>query len=309
MNRALVAVVLLLPACYSYKPPPPAPLTPREALEVDASQGQTWDAVIDFFAARSIPIRTIERASGLLASDALSIGPGEAVWASCGVFANDTLRPNWAIYNVLVRGDSTFSTIRTTVRWTYVEEKENRSRECTSTHVWERQMEDEVKSKAEGEASRYVRRVPATPAGTAEDAPEEVRETSSAAPEGEIRSYAPRSRAEPEQAAPAQPEPAVERGAGALRKRNELLRYEEFRIAITDAQRLGIIGTFDEMRIDTLTVELDLRAATSPSTAYNLGRVYRGYSSTTAYSSRSSMELRRNGRTVGEYSRAGLTWR
>ncbi len=175
-------------------------------------------------------------------------------------------------------------------------------------------MEDEVKSKAEGEASRYVRRVPATAAGAAEDAPEEVPETSPAAPEGEIRSYAPRSQAEPARAEqaqtePAQPEPAVERGAGALRKRNELLRYEEFRIAITDAQRLGIIGTFDEMRIDTLTVELDLRAATSPSTAYNLGRVYRGYSSTTAYSSRSSMELRRNGRTVGEYSRAGLTWR
>lgn len=301
MNRALAAVVLLLPACYSYKPPPPAPLTPREALEVDASQGQTWDAVIDFFAARSIPIRTIERASGLIASDALAIGPGEMAWASCGVFTGDTLRPNWAIYNVLVRGDSTFSTIRTTVRWTYVQDKENRSRECTSTYAWERQMEDEVKSKAEAEASRYVRRVPA--------APEEAPEISPPPPADEIRSYAPRSQAEPAQPEPAPAEPAVDRGARALRKRSELMRYEEFRIAITDAQRLGIIGTFDEMRIDTLTVELDLRAATSPSTAYNLGRVYRGYSSTTGYSTRSSMELRRNGRTVGEYSRAGLSWR
>lgn len=304
MTRALAAVVLLLPACYSYKPPPPAPLTPREALEIDASQGQTWDAVIDFFASRSIPIRTIERASGLIASDALSIGPGATVWASCGVFTNDTLRPNSAIYNVLVRGDSTFSTIRTTVRWTYVEEKENRARECTSTYLWERQMEDEVKSKAEAEASRYVRRVPAAPAGAPEDAPEEATETSPPAPVDEVRSYAPRSQAEPAQA-----EPAVERGARALRKRGELMRHEEFRIAIADAQRLGIVGTFDEMRIDTLTVELDQRAATSPSTAYNLGRVYRGYISTTGYSTRSSMEIRRNGRTVGEYSRAGLTWR
>ncbi|MGH9897071.1 MAG: hypothetical protein ACREA0_34765, partial [bacterium] len=52
---------------------PPAPPMPRDATEVTASFGRTWDAVIDEFADRNIPIRTIERASGLIATELLSI--------------------------------------------------------------------------------------------------------------------------------------------------------------------------------------------------------------------------------------------
>src|SRR5215475_14034464 len=98
-------VVALCAACVTYTPPPPP--TPREATQVNASLGQTWDAVIDEFADRNIPIRTIERASGLVATEQLTVPPSASGDADCGHFDSyPTRRPTHAIYNVLVRGDS-----------------------------------------------------------------------------------------------------------------------------------------------------------------------------------------------------------
>lgn len=49
-----------------------------------SSRGRTWDAVIDQFAARNIPIRTIERVSGLIVTDQLTVGREGYWWANCG---------------------------------------------------------------------------------------------------------------------------------------------------------------------------------------------------------------------------------
>ncbi len=66
-------------ACLRYSPP-----APRAATRVGATMGATWDAVIDLFAARNIPIRSIERVSGIIVTDILSVGDDGPRWADCG---------------------------------------------------------------------------------------------------------------------------------------------------------------------------------------------------------------------------------
>jgi hypothetical protein len=154
MMRPRLAFLLLCVACNSYQAPlPPAP---RDATQVSASAGQTWDAVVDLFAARNIPIRTIERASGFVATDELSVGAEGRKWADCGKLNSMRLGPERAIYNVLVRGDSATSSVKATVRWTYSAAKLG-TIECSTSHAWEEGFEAEVKTHVEGvRAARHA---------------------------------------------------------------------------------------------------------------------------------------------------------
>lgn len=128
-------------------------------MDVNASFGRTWDALIDEFAKNNIPIKTIDRSSGLIATDALKVGASLAGAAECGkdavaglVYATD------ATYNALVRGDSSRSTLRITVRWTRV----GKSRilastnivneECSTKATWETSLEQLIKQAAEAKA-------------------------------------------------------------------------------------------------------------------------------------------------------------
>ena len=147
------AACVLVAGCTTYKPPPPP--TPRDASLVAASMGQTWDAVIDLFATRNIPIRTIERASGLIVTDALRVGQEGNTYASCGTKNGKVLAPDRATYNVLVRGDSSMATVRTTVLWTRTAEPI--VPECTSTFIWERALETDVKARAERQGRQVAR--------------------------------------------------------------------------------------------------------------------------------------------------------
>jgi hypothetical protein len=72
MNRRvlLLALPISLSACIA--PIAPAPAQPRQPTAVAASFGKTWDGVIDEFASRNIPIKAMDRASGFIATDALS---------------------------------------------------------------------------------------------------------------------------------------------------------------------------------------------------------------------------------------------
>ena len=94
MTRRPLVFALVCAACNSYQAPlPPAP---RDATHVSASAGQTWDAVVDLFAARDIPIRTIDRATGLVATDELSVGTEGRKWADCGKLNSVLLGPDRA---------------------------------------------------------------------------------------------------------------------------------------------------------------------------------------------------------------------
>jgi hypothetical protein len=284
---------LFLAGCSFYEPPPTP--VPREATQVDASIGHTWDAVIDLFAARNIPIRTIERASGLIASDLLGVNEAdekEGKWGSCGTVDGQRIAPNYAIYNVLVRGDSASATVRTTVRWSYVVERSTRPQECTSTYVWERDLEQDVKERAEiaqGRRPRYAER-PLSPPGLPQQHGESA--TSPPAAAGDLPGVS-------------APPPAP---AGGIRTNDQLLANVGFRSAVDDVRRLDIVTDFRELRPDTLTVDLGDGAFTSASTEYNLGRLYLAYRGTTDYSGEGALELQHDGRRVGLYVPGRLTW-
>lgn len=264
----------LLAGCSSpaYQPPPrPAP---RDASRVSASMGQTWDAVIDLFATRNIPIRTIERASGLIVTDALRVGEEGTAYANCGTMGGKVLTADRATYNVLVRGDSTEATVRTTVLWSRAEEPS--AAECASTYIWERALETDVKARAERQG-----RLAAMEAVQTRPAP------------------------------PTRPPPAPDPPAARLpiiRKGDELMQDPGFRQAMSDAQRIGIVSGFSEIAIDTLAVELADLALTSASTDHSLSGVYLAYLGTTEHRPGSAIELFHDGQSIGWYGKSGLIW-
>lgn len=268
------AACVLVAGCTTYKPPPPP--TPRDASLVAASMGQTWDAVIDLFATRNIPIRTIERASGLIVTDALRVGQEGNTYASCGTKNGKVLAPDRATYNVLVRGDSNMATVRTTVLWTRTAEPI--VPECTSTFIWERALETDVKARAERQGRQVARetvRLRPVPPGQPSSAP-----------------------------APA-PAPG---GPPAIRSAEQLMDNLGFRRAMADAQRIGIVADFHEIAIDTLALDLADAALTSASTDHSLSGLYLAYRGTTGYRPGSAMKLFHDGQSIGWYDHAGLTW-
>lgn len=142
-------LALALTSCATRPVPAPAPLT------VSASFGRTWDAVIDVFAERNIPVKTIERMSGFIATDALPVSDRRQAsrWASCG-----SASPESVVYNVVVRGDSARATVNVTALWT----RSAGRVQCSSQQVWETAVEGDVKRRAERAPGAAVARRPAT---------------------------------------------------------------------------------------------------------------------------------------------------
>jgi len=142
-----------------------AQVVTREATPISASASRTWDAVADAFASRAIPIRTMERASGLIVTDAVDVEERQATrWAKrCGMteFSTDIplpivpVFPDRAAYKVLVRGDSATSTVSVTVRWTHGGVPEDpQVVECRTKDVRERELEAAIKLGAETVVAR-----------------------------------------------------------------------------------------------------------------------------------------------------------
>jgi len=121
-------------------------------MPINASAGRAWDAVVDVFASREIPIRMMERASGFIATDQLGVtGKQARQWTEiCGRHGLFPIVADRAGYNVLVRGDSAASTVKVTVRWTHGGAPfEPRLRECRSRNVRESELEAAIKVSAE----------------------------------------------------------------------------------------------------------------------------------------------------------------
>jgi hypothetical protein len=158
-----IGCVLVLAAITACVPAPPAAPAPHTAMEVSASFGRTWDALIDEFSQRNIPIKTIERASGLIATDGLRVDASSGLGtgqADCGKdWAGVPAIPTEATYNALVRGDSSHATIRVTVRWVRLGKSrvlgnsDNVSEECSTKGVWETALEKQIKERAETKAA------------------------------------------------------------------------------------------------------------------------------------------------------------
>jgi hypothetical protein len=112
---------------------------------VNASVGRTWDAVIEYFAEHSVPIRTIDRASGIIVTDPMRVNEDDAMkWADCGEDLLGYRVATQGAYNALVRGDSTTATIKITALW-----KTAKGMECFSKDVYERELETSIRTRAE----------------------------------------------------------------------------------------------------------------------------------------------------------------
>ena len=278
-------------------PASPAP-DPRDATQVVAPAGETWDAVVDLFAARNIPIRTIERASGLVAAEELSLGGEGGEWADCGRLNGSPLYPNRAIYNVLVRGDSVGSSVKATVRWVYLN-SDRRAVECSTTHAWEEAFEAEVRSRAERPRMAGATSSPITTARPRMDAP----------PPSSPMQPAPVS---PRHAPASAPPPAARTDepptSGDARPNNVLLSFEAFRRAIGDMERKGLLLRYRERTLERLEVDLTAKAFGEPTLEYQLTRLFLAYGETMNEDTQPTVVIRANWQQVGLYTRAGLRW-
>jgi hypothetical protein len=282
--RSWAAVVLLLPACHSYRPP--APPSPRDAVEVHASIARTWDAVIDLFGARNIPIRTIERASGIIATEPLIVGAEGRTWADCGTDQSGRLRPNTAIYNVLVRGDGGSATVKATVRWTRVLAP-GQGIQCSTTYVWERALENDVKARAEDPTVVFRGSMPDSAGGGTPAKPGQ----SSASLGAQVA-----------------PSVGYQPPGGYERSNGDLLTYSGFKQAIEDMLRKQMVLSYREAVWSRLELELSASAFSQPTLEYLLTQLYLGYSQTMGGNANTKILVRAGGQPAGEYTKSGLRW-
>ncbi len=143
--RRFISLVLLLTGCATLPPAPPA----RPDTNVHASFGRTWDAVVDYFARSSIPIKTIDRSSGLIAAESQRLSGDNSRYAGCKN-ALASVPVEGASFNVLIHGDSTRSTVRVTANW-IGSTVSQMSIHCQTTDVWEMEFETAIKAKAEAQ--------------------------------------------------------------------------------------------------------------------------------------------------------------
>lgn len=145
------AAVVALSACAQRTLPKTAPT--RESTRVNASFGRTWDAVVQQFANDNVPIKTIERASGFVATDRLLSVANDSADADCGSIStsvgDEKYFPHWVTYNVLVHGDSASATVRVTAAWESYDAEQKSPFACSTTGRWEQAFEGAVKAAAE----------------------------------------------------------------------------------------------------------------------------------------------------------------
>ena len=137
-------------------PAPPAP-PPRPAVDLAASTDATWNAVIDLFVDRNIPIKTMDRASGFMSGELVPLAEEDArAWADCGTQLGPDPPATTGTFNILIRGDSSRASIRVTAKWIRDDRSEatRDARVCTTRSVWERGIEGAVRAKVEGRTGR-----------------------------------------------------------------------------------------------------------------------------------------------------------
>jgi len=112
--------------------------------------------VIDAFASRNIPIRTLDKSSGLIVAEMARVPMTDrdkpSPYADCGHAGGGAIRANYAhpdraIYNILVRGDSTSSSVRVTT--SYFTGEGRNTIDCASTGAFEGDVEATIKQRAE----------------------------------------------------------------------------------------------------------------------------------------------------------------
>lgn len=135
----------------TYYPPPTVQPAPRDPTRVDATFDQTWSEAVAVLAERNIPIATIDKASGLIASERVTLATASPEWTNCGRAGEMVLTADYARFTILVRTvDQHTSSIHLTANFEYDAPPAYGIVTCISRGVWEAEAEAAVKKAAEG---------------------------------------------------------------------------------------------------------------------------------------------------------------
>ena len=145
--RPSLLILPMVAACTTAPKPRDLPL--REPVPVAASFDQTWYAAISVLTQRGLPIRTVDKASGVVTTDALELSGDEEKGADCGSLLGLPYYPHRATFSVVVRGDSARSVAQVSARWVWVGEHRRNIDECASKGIVESRLESEIKTIAE----------------------------------------------------------------------------------------------------------------------------------------------------------------
>ena len=105
MNRSImfsiVFTMILVLACAS----PPKQYMYENSIKINSDFDKTWEAVISYFASSNVPIKTLEKESGIIAAETQAF-PEE--WVDCGSagFGVKFLPPAIGTFNVFVKRES-----------------------------------------------------------------------------------------------------------------------------------------------------------------------------------------------------------
>jgi len=117
-----------------------------EPAPIPASFGKVWDAAVGHLSEHSIPIKVIERSSGVLTSEPFPVPLGmTSQVADCG--SDALLGPyvaNVAQYSIRVTGDSTSSNVRVTMAIF----SKGPAERCTSKGKYETDLVTAIRAKA-----------------------------------------------------------------------------------------------------------------------------------------------------------------
>jgi len=148
-----IMLLALLTACASYYPPTRGvALAPRAATLVNETFDRTWQETVTDIAQRNIPIATIDKDSGLITSERISLLSADAAWADCGREGDYLLPADYARFNVVVRD---IAPGQSSVQITASFDSDHGPPlygvvRCISRGVWESDAEAAIRQAAEG---------------------------------------------------------------------------------------------------------------------------------------------------------------
>jgi hypothetical protein len=179
------------------------------------------------------------------------------------------------------------------MRWVYLEHQIDAGPvECSTKHVFERELETQIKAHAEkpklaGElrAEPTVKPSGATPPPEGQVPPASDARLSSSST---VSGYAPLSSGRPNA---------------------RLLAEPDFTRAITDLQALRFLAGFQEVGSDSLQVEVSDDALKTNLSEYSLGRLFGAYYRITGWSPGTIGVFSHSGQLLGTYNRSGLVIR
>lgn len=133
----------------------------EKAMHTNATYDQTWSALIEVFADNNWAIQTIEKDSGLIATDWLNLG-SNTTYADCGGSGLATVVGREIRFNVFVRSETSGSTASVTATFRELRRFDGREKlvDCSSTgHV-----EAYILSEVDALIARRTSTPPAAPA-------------------------------------------------------------------------------------------------------------------------------------------------